>query len=277
MIVFMSTRRPQLSTLFPYTTLFRSHPGRADDGGAAGDHARLAGSSPPGAGRAVEPRADAASPGDRGHCARLADGASRRPDDRRAAAAARGRVLDVRRDELSGRPDPVYWMFAGMNYLGGLICGLGYAAAFALLAMRLEGRTAHPGPAPVTDPAEPESSAVTSPVEPEPSTLAPAQLAYGVAARTDDPAPGRSPRSAASRAECGRPAVADLLSAAVGAAGAADGRLGPGYRRAHLHHRGGGDRLRGLAAVPADRVRDGRAGDAGSGREAAASDDVREA
>src|SRR5690625_2610707 len=49
-------------------------------------------------------------------------------------------------------PEAVYWMFAGMNYLGGLICGLGYAAAFALLAMRLEGRTAHPGPAPVTDP-----------------------------------------------------------------------------------------------------------------------------
>src|SRR5699024_1087151 len=90
-------------------------------------------------------------------------------------------------------PEAVYWMFAGMNYLGGLICGLGYAAAFALLAMRLEGRTAHPGPAPVTGPAEPESSAVTSPVEPEPSTLAPAQLAYGVAARTDGPAPGRSP------------------------------------------------------------------------------------
>src|SRR5699024_7469268 len=152
-------------------------------------------------------------------------------------------------------PEAVYWMFAGMNYLGGLICGLGYAAAFALLAMRLEGRTAHPGPAPVTDPAEPESSAVTSPVEPEPSTLAPAQLAYGVAARTDGPAPGRSPRSAASRAECGRPAVADLLSAAVGAAGAADGRLGPGYRRAHLLHRGGGDRVRMLAAVSVGRAR----------------------
>src|SRR5699024_3834732 len=142
-------------------------------------------------------------------------------------------------------PEAVYWMFAGMNYLGGLICGLGYAAAFALLAMRLEGRTAHPGPAPETHPAEPESPAVTSPVGPEPSTLAPAQLAYRAAARTDDPAPCRSPRSAASRAECGRTAVADLLSAAVGAADAADGRLGAGYRRAHLPHRGGGDRLSG--------------------------------
>src|SRR5690625_6392613 len=59
-------------------------------------------------------------------------------------------------------PEAVYWMFAGMNYLGGLICGLGYAAAFALLAMRLEGRTAHPGPAPVTDPAEPRSEEHTS-------------------------------------------------------------------------------------------------------------------
>src|SRR5699024_7794243 len=91
------------------------------------------------------------------------------------------------------------------------------------------------------------------------------------------PGPGPLPRSAASRAERGRAAVADLLSAAVGAAGAADGLLGPGYRPAHLHHRRGGDRLRGLAAVPADRVGDGRAGDAGSGREAAAGDDVREA
>lgn len=39
-------------------------------------------------------------------------------------------------------PDAVYWMFVGLNYLGGLACGIGYAAAFGLLAMRLEGRQA---------------------------------------------------------------------------------------------------------------------------------------
>src|SRR5690625_5911759 len=72
---------------------------------------------------------------------------------------------------LLPRPEAGYWMFAGMNYLGGLICGLGFAAAFALLAMRLEGRTAHPGPAPVTGPAEPESSAVTGPAAPESSAI----------------------------------------------------------------------------------------------------------
>src|SRR5690625_5208420 len=168
-------------------------------------------------------------------------------------------------------------MFAGMNYLGGLICGLGYAAAFALLAMRLEGRTAHPGPG-TGD--RSRGAGIVRGHEPRGAgTLDPGPRAARLWRRRQDgrPGPGPLPRSAASRAECGRPAAADLLSAAVGAAGAADGRLGPGYRRAHLHPRGGGDRLRGLAAVPADRVRDGRAGDAGSGREAAASDDVREA
>lgn len=43
-------------------------------------------------------------------------------------------------------PDGVYWMFIGLNYLGGLACGLGYAAAFGLLAMRLEGRTTADAP-----------------------------------------------------------------------------------------------------------------------------------
>lgn len=44
--------------------------------------------------------------------------------------------------------DGVYWMFIGLNYLGGLACGLGYAAAFGLLAMRLEGRRSGHAPPP---------------------------------------------------------------------------------------------------------------------------------
>jgi len=45
-------------------------------------------------------------------------------------------------------PEGVYWMFVGVNYLGGLACGLGYAAAFGLLAMAWQGRRAGRASAP---------------------------------------------------------------------------------------------------------------------------------
>ncbi|MGP9539580.1 DUF418 domain-containing protein [Brachybacterium sp. AOP43-C2-M15] len=45
-------------------------------------------------------------------------------------------------------PEAVGWAFSGLNSLGGVACGIGYAAAFGLLAVRLEKRpTAPQGPA----------------------------------------------------------------------------------------------------------------------------------
>src|SRR5215204_6869048 len=38
---FLMIRRPPRSTLFPYTTLFRSHPGDHPCGGGTGSHAKL--------------------------------------------------------------------------------------------------------------------------------------------------------------------------------------------------------------------------------------------
>jgi len=37
-------------------------------------------------------------------------------------------------------PEAVGWAFSGLNSLAGIACGVGYAAAFGLLAVRLEGR-----------------------------------------------------------------------------------------------------------------------------------------
>jgi uncharacterized protein len=37
-------------------------------------------------------------------------------------------------------PDAAAWAFSGLNALGGIACGVGYAAAFGLLAVRLEKR-----------------------------------------------------------------------------------------------------------------------------------------
>ncbi|WP_262424432.1 DUF418 domain-containing protein [Brachybacterium sp. Z12] len=37
-------------------------------------------------------------------------------------------------------PDALSWAFYGLNSVGGMCCGIGYAAAFGLLAMRLEKR-----------------------------------------------------------------------------------------------------------------------------------------
>lgn len=43
-------------------------------------------------------------------------------------------------------PDAVSWAFMGLNLLTGLACGLGYAALFGLLAVRLEARPTGSGP-----------------------------------------------------------------------------------------------------------------------------------
>src|SRR5438132_4887143 len=51
-------RRPPRSTLFPYTTLFRSHPQHGDAGGARGALPRGRGRRRPARRRGLEPRGD---------------------------------------------------------------------------------------------------------------------------------------------------------------------------------------------------------------------------
>lgn len=77
-------------------------------------------------------------------------------------------------------PEAANWAFTGVTYLTGLACGLGYAAAFGLLALRREGR----GHGPVAQ-AAPASAAAEA--------TAPAERAYGVPATADAPVPTRSP------------------------------------------------------------------------------------
>src|SRR5699024_2129469 len=43
-------------------------------------------------------------------------------------------------------PEALGWAFYGLNMAGGMCCGIGYAAAFGLLALRLEKRPAAPSP-----------------------------------------------------------------------------------------------------------------------------------
>ncbi|WP_304502226.1 DUF418 domain-containing protein [Brachybacterium sp. FME24] len=88
-------------------------------------------------------------------------------------------------------PDEVAWAFSGLTALSGTVCGIGYAAAFGLLAARLEGRPAAPAPAaPALDRAarrlaRRESAAAEA-------VTAPAARAYGVPAAHEAPEPTRT-------------------------------------------------------------------------------------
>src|SRR5437868_2540992 len=106
--VFCLVRRPPRSTLFPYTTLFRSVPGGADGGAGAvrgrGDHRRVAAPR-----RGPRGRRDRDRPG-----RRLARGPA--PVLRRVAGPGRGRVPDRSEEhtsELQSRFDLVCRLLLG--------------------------------------------------------------------------------------------------------------------------------------------------------------------
>lgn len=103
-------------------------------------------------------------------------------------------------------PDAVGWAFSGLNSLAGIACGVGYAAAFGLLATRLEGRAAT---STTTDPARDPGSGSGSGSGDRPldtaarrerrreaaaadSARVPAQRAYGVPTSAQARVPGAS-------------------------------------------------------------------------------------
>ena len=77
---------------------------------------------------------------------------------------------------LYSLPASAPWMLTGLTSLTGVACGIGYAALFGLLALRLEGR------APAADAARPDPSGDRD--------LSPAERAYGVP--REDTAPDRT-------------------------------------------------------------------------------------
>ncbi|MGY5765656.1 DUF418 domain-containing protein [Brachybacterium sp. DNPG3] len=74
-------------------------------------------------------------------------------------------------------PAEAPWMLTGLTSFTGVACGIGYAALFGLLAVRLEGRTAVPAPPTAADDRE----------------LAPSERAYGAARAGAVPARTREP------------------------------------------------------------------------------------
>jgi len=88
--------------------------------------------------------------------------------------------------------EAVPWAFAGLTSFTGVVCGLGYAAAFGLLAVRLESRqipASDPGPRAdrETRRAAREEKAAAE------TALSPAELSYGVATSAEVPPVGASP------------------------------------------------------------------------------------
>lgn len=88
-------------------------------------------------------------------------------------------------------PVAVSWGFYGLNVAGGVCCGVGYAAAFGLLAARLERRPA------TTEPASPLDREARRALRAEQAAahraLSPAERAYGVVASTATAAPSGPP------------------------------------------------------------------------------------
>ncbi|MDN5600642.1 MAG: DUF418 domain-containing protein, partial [Brachybacterium sp.] len=81
--------------------------------------------------------------------------------------------------------------FYGLNVIGGAACGVGYAAAFALLALRLERRLAPVPSAAVTD--RESRRALRAERAAAHRALSPAERAYGDAASIDAPVPSAAP------------------------------------------------------------------------------------
>src|SRR5699024_2371603 len=89
-------------------------------------------------------------------------------------------------------PDAVSWGFYGLNVAGGMCCGVGYAAAFGLLAVRLERRTA------TTEPISPQLDrearrALRAEQAAAHRALSPAERAYGASAPSETVAPAGPP------------------------------------------------------------------------------------
>ena len=75
-------------------------------------------------------------------------------------------------------PDALSWAFYGLNSVGGMCCGIGYAAAFGLLAMRLEKRpTVAETPRAVLEKAQ--RKALRAEQAAAHAALSPAERAYG--------------------------------------------------------------------------------------------------
>ena len=88
-------------------------------------------------------------------------------------------------------PEGLDWGFYGLNVIGGAACGVGYAAAFALLALRLERRLAPVPSAAVTD--RESRRALRAERAAAHRALSPAERAYGDAASIDAPVPSAAP------------------------------------------------------------------------------------
>ncbi|WP_422115469.1 DUF418 domain-containing protein [Brachybacterium sp. UNK5269] len=93
-------------------------------------------------------------------------------------------------------PETLGWAFAGVNAVGGMCCGVGYAAAFGLLAVRLERReVAAEAPAATTGRAE--RRALRAQQAAAHAALSPAERAYGEPAASPVPAPAAAPQGVA--------------------------------------------------------------------------------
>src|SRR5690606_25313467 len=93
-------------------------------------------------------------------------------------------------------PETLGWAFAGVNVVGGMCCGVGYAAAFGLLAVRLERReVAAEAPAATTGRAE--RRALRAQQAAAHAALSPAERAYGEPAASPVPAPAAAPQGVA--------------------------------------------------------------------------------
>ncbi|WP_157975571.1 DUF418 domain-containing protein [Brachybacterium sp. YJGR34] len=89
-------------------------------------------------------------------------------------------------------PESLSWAFLGLSSLGGTLCGIGYAAAFGLLALRGEGRAAAaPEPAPTLT--RDERTARRRERAAADRALDPAERAYGVPAGDAGASPTAAP------------------------------------------------------------------------------------
>jgi uncharacterized membrane protein YeiB len=89
-------------------------------------------------------------------------------------------------------PDSAAWAFSGLNALGGVACGVGYAAAFGLLAVRLEKRPTIDERADVAVDAQ-TRKALRAERAAAHAALSPAERAYGEPAASEVPAPTAAP------------------------------------------------------------------------------------
>nr|WP_245354689.1 DUF418 domain-containing protein [Brachybacterium sacelli] len=90
-------------------------------------------------------------------------------------------------------PESVPWAFSGLNALAGTACGVGYAAAFGLLAARLEGRAVATTAYEVTPRDRSARREARRAASADEAALPPGQRSYGIPAAEDVPRPTRRP------------------------------------------------------------------------------------